>query len=361
MIGCGRLDFGLSAPGDAGPGPSDAPPVPTSICGVHRYPMAAVPRLADLAIAPIAEGYLALWVDTHAASDGGGAVIGPDLQLSRTGTVPGVTDTALGGVADAGQNLVLVTSNGTDESLWTIDRVSGAATLQARMTDRVMGHDPFPSDVGQKDRAFVAAQSDRLEISLVSSDGTANLDGASQFAASGPISEFACTDGPDHSHCVWADQPPGGAAECIITDVDYRGSIAPVVGSHFSIAPGCSQIRNASGPPAADSMIVVWVDVNGAVQAHYAVSTGDVTATIGLHGSAPKVQFDGTRFWIAWLDGGGELRLTSFELATGVLVQYELPGWQPSGPEAFELVTRGNETALVLLSSNGLDFLTICT
>jgi hypothetical protein len=35
--------------------------------------------------------------------------------------------------------------------------------------------------------------------------------------------------------------------------------------------------------------------------------------------------------------------------------------WQPSGPEAFERVTRGNETALVLLSPDGLDVLTICT
>jgi hypothetical protein len=37
--------------------------------------------------------------------------------------------------------------------------------------------------------------------------------------------------------------------------------------------------------------------------------------------------------------------------------------YAPSGRarEAFELVTRGNETALVLLSPDGLDLLTICT
>jgi len=159
---------------------------------------------------------------------------------------------------------------------------------------------------------------------------------------------------------VWADQPPGGAAECVITDVNYMGSIAPVVGGHFSITPGCSQIRNDTGPLAADGMFVVWIDVNGAVQAHYAVSTGDLTATIGIRGSAPKARFDGRRLWIAWLDGSGELRMTSFETATGFLVQYELPGWQPAGPEAFELVTDGGETALVLMSPDGLDVLTLC-
>lgn len=139
------------------------------------------------------------------------------------------------------------------------------------------------------------------------------------------------------------------------------GSIAPVVGGHLTIAPGCSQIRNTTGPLPADGMMVVWTDFNSAVQAHYAVSTGDVTATIGIPGSAPKVGYDGTRFWIAWLDGSSELRLTSFEVATGKLVQYELPGWRASGPEGFELVTRGNETALVLLSPDGLDLLTICS
>ena len=46
---------------------------------------------------------------------------------------------------------------------------------------------------------------------------------------------------------------------------------------------------------------------------------------------------------------------------TGLVVQYELPGWQPAGPEAFELVTSGNETALVLLSGASLDLLTICS
>jgi hypothetical protein len=213
---------------------------------------------------------------------------------------------------------------------------------------------------GQRDRAFVTARDDKIEISLVNSDGTVNLVGASQFAANGPISELACADGPNHSHCVWADQPVNDTAECVITDVNYMGSIAPVIGGHFSIGPGCSQIRNSTGPLAADGMMVVWIDINGAVQAHYAVSSGDLDATVGIRGSAPRIGYDGTRFWIAWLDGGGELQLTSFEVATGVLVQYPLPGWQPTGPAAFELVSRGNETALVLLSPAGLEVLTIC-
>ncbi len=342
----------------------DAPPVPASICKVDRIPIASPPAAADLTIAPIAEGYVAFWVDTapiaavHAAH---GMVLGPNHAVQRSAALPGITDLALGGAADAGQKLVLASSNGKDETLWVVERDLSKATRQSTLTGRLLGRAPYPSDAGLKDRAFVTANGDKIEISLVTSDGTANLGGASQFAANGPISELACNDGPNHSHCAWVDQPPAGAAECMISDVDYMGSIAPVIPGSLLIASGCSQIRNATGPLPADGMMVVWTDINSAVQAHYAVSTGDVKATIGIPGSAPKIGYDGTRFWIAWLDGRGELRLTSFEVATGKLVQYELPGWQASGPEAFELVTRGNETALVLLSPDGLDLLTICS
>jgi hypothetical protein len=365
MLGCGRLDFGSSPRSDAGDGMVDAPPVPASICKVDRVPVASPPpTAADLAIAPTAEGYAAFWVDTapiatvHAAH---GVLLGPNHAMQQSAALPAITDVALGGAADAGLKLVLASSNGKDETLWVVERDLSKATPQSTLSGRLLGRNPYPSDAGLVDRAFVTAQSDKIQISLVNSDGTVNLGGASQFTANGPISELACTDGPSHSHCVWADQPAGSTPECIITDVNYMGKIAPVVGGHLTIAPGCSQIRNTTGPLPADGMMVVWVDFNGAVQAHYAVSTGDVTATIGLPGSAPRVGYDGTRFWIAWLDGKAELRLTSFEVATGKLVQYELPGWQPAGPEAFQLVTRGNETALVLLSSAGLDLLTICT
>jgi len=293
MLGCGRLDFSSAPRADGGGGgPVDAPPVPASICKVDRIPIASAPAAADLTIAPIAEGYAAFWVDTapvaavHAAH---GMVLGPNHAMQRSAALPDITDLALGGAADAGQKLVLASSDGKDETLWVVERDLSKATRQSTLSGRLLGRDPYPSDAGLKDRAFVTATGNKIEISLVTSDGTVNLGGASQFTASGPISELACTDGPNHSHCVWADQPAGSAAECMITDVNYMGSIAPVVGGPLKIAPGCSQIRNTTGPLPADGMMVVWTDINSAVQAHYAVSTGDRTATIGIPGSAPKV------------------------------------------------------------------------
>jgi hypothetical protein len=364
MTGCGRLDFTTRPGPDASADAAlvDALPVPASICKVDRIAVDSPPAIADLAIAPTAEGYAAFWVDSNPATAvhaAHGMVLGRNHTVQRSAVLPGITDLAIGGAADAGQRLVLASSNGHDETLWLVERDLSSATPQTTLPGRLLTRNPFPTD-DNKDRAFVTAQDDKIQVSVVSRDGTVNVAGASQFAADGPISALACADGPSHSHCVWADQPPGEAAECMITDVNYMGLSAPVIGGHFSITPGCSEIRNNTGPLQADGMMVVWTDINGAVQAHYAVGSGPLDATIGIRGSAPKVEYDGTRFWVAWLDGAGELRLTSFEVGTGVVVQYELPGWQPAGPEAFELVTSGNETALVLLSSASLDLLAIC-
>jgi hypothetical protein len=361
VLGCGRVGFDRAPPpGDAADTPPiDAPPVPAAICKVDRVAQSGLPATADLAITGTAEGYAALWVDTASAAAAHGVVLGPNHQVLHAATLPGITDIALGGLADAGQKLVLASSNGRDATLWVIDRDVAAATAQTTLASRLLGRDPYPSDAGQRDRAFVTARDDKIEISLVASDGLVNTGASSQFAATAQITDLACTDGPDHSHCVWVNDF-GAGSQCVITDVLYMGSLAPVIGSHDVMAMNCRDVRNASGPVPADSMIVVWVDEAGGITARYSASSGDVERAIASTGSAPKVRFDGTRFWIAWLDATGELRLSSFEL-NGTIVPYELPGWTPIGPEAFELVTRGNETGLSLLSAAGLEFLTICS
>jgi len=224
-----------------------------------------------------------------------------------------------------------------------------------------MGHDPYLFDESQTPRVFLTARDNTLEMSYVANDGLINLGQPSVYTVTGSITDLACTDGPDHAHCVWAEDVTtmGGSSQCTITDIDFIPGM-PQVGSHIVMSPDCYEIRNASGPVPADSMIVVWTTQAHTVKAHYAVSTGDVDRLIATTGSAPKVRFDGTRFWIAWLDGGGVLQLSSFDLG-GTIVNYSLAGWTPNGPEAFEVVNRGNETGVMLVSPNGLDILTICS
>jgi len=350
LIGCGWYNV------DPVPGGPDAPPVPAAICDTVRAPVDATPAKADLAIAPVSEGYAAIWVDAAAPGPARGVRLGPNLQQLGSFTLPGVTDLEIGGLADVGQKPVLATATGNTENLYVVSRDFSDAQPQRTLTQHVMGHDPVPSDSTQKPRAFVTGVANQIVTFNVADDGLVSP-AMSVFTASGTIADLACTDGPNHSHCVWAETGP---TRCTIADVYYTGP-APSVASTIRFDEDCREVRNASGPDTADSMIVVWSTPAHTVEAHYFASSGDVVRQISSAGSSPRVRFDidGKRFWIAWLDGGGQLRLTSFDL-NGTLVEYSLAGWTPRGSEAYEIVRRGSSISLVILSEGELDVLSIC-
>jgi hypothetical protein len=352
LVGCGRLDVNVVPDGTPSP---DAPPVPAAICSVNRFPVDATPAKADLTIAPISEGYAAIWVDTTRAQPAQGMLLGPNLQMLGSLALPDVTDLQLGGLADVGQKLVLSTATGNTVALRILGRDLRTASTQNTLTQHVMGHDVYPSDTSQKPRAFVTGVGTQIVVSNVADDGL--VDPAfSTFDVSGAVTDLTCTDGPNHAHCAWAEGTAPG--KCTIADVYFNVPVPMVTGT-TRWADECRELRNASGPDRADSMIVVWSTPARTVEAHYAVSTGDKLGRIAQLGSAPKVRFDGTRFWIAWLDGQSQLQLSSFDL-NGTIVPYSLAGWTPLGPEAFELVHRGGTTGVVMLSAGELDFLTIC-
>jgi hypothetical protein len=123
----------------------------------------------------------------------------------------------------------------------------------------------------------------------------------------------------------------------------------------------CYNPRTASGPPAADSMIVVWQTKNHTVEARYVGAGGlDLKRDMSFHGRAPKVRFDGTEFWIACIDDlDGAIHLALFDQSANV-TEVALPGWTPVGDEAFQLVRRGATVNLVILGTDTLSFLLTC-
>ena len=362
LIACGRVgvpsitsDATTEMPVDGAP---DAPPYPAAICDLKRIPVDATPAVADLAIAPVSEGFAAIWVDTATQRPAHGVLLGPNLQLLGMRAMPEIQDLAIGGIADVGQKLVLASATGTTQKLNVLGRDLTVQSVQSTLIHRLMGRDPYPSDANGLPHAFLSAEPMQLVMSNVADDGL--VDPAfDTFGVSGTITELACSDGPNHGHCVWAEQlGTPDTYQCTIGDIFFNKP-APVVGSKI-VWPGyCAEIRNASGPVSADSMIVVWTTQTHSVEAHYAVSTGDKLGTIAATGFAPKVTFDGRRFWIAYLGGARQLRLASFDL-NGTIVDYSLAGWTPLGNEAFELVHRNTTTALAVLSDGELDVLEIC-
>jgi hypothetical protein len=366
-IGCGHLHIDPAAPGDAdadaddAPGTPDAPTVPSAICKVHRLPVETTPAIADLAASPTSDGYVVIWVDTAGTVAAHAVLIGPDLGVLGSFPLPDLPDTALGGIADAGERLVLASATGKNETLRILGRDLKTATVQSTLTGHITGHDPYPSDAVQTPRAFLTGVGNQLVMSFVAIDGLVNP-ATTVFTtlSGGPIVDLACNDGPtNHAHCVWIEQLPSGGSQCTASDIILQVPNAPQMGSKSILSDDCHGIRNATGPVPADSMIITWTTAAGSVEARYIVSTGDVSRTISATGSAPKTVFDGTRFWVAWLDSAGGLRLSSFAL-NGTVADYSLAGWTPTGPESFELVRRGTEAALVLLSPGELDFLSIC-
>jgi hypothetical protein len=378
LIAC-RIGFDPLA-GDAGDGPgsSASPPVPAEICSVERIAIGATADVIDLAVGPTPEGHAAAWLDprtgvTTAITLGARGADGRHPELARA-TLPMAMFAQLNGLVSIGPNLVLAGSDAMGSSVLAVDR--GLPTDSLRQTTTTIGamagRDPFPSDAQQTRRVFVRAINATFHLSyLDNADGRLNPNAFSTFNRGGTITEFACDDGPTHSHCAWAETSAGSTA-CYVSDVLFDVMPEIPVGP-LQLARDCSDLRGASGPDAADALLTVLTiprtPTTRAIEAHYESLQGSIRTEIAPSGSAPKVRFDGEQFWTAWLDGDALLHLSSFGVPSGPVAidTVALPGWIPAGPEAFELVRRptagGFEIDLVIISAGDpgyLSFLSIC-
>jgi hypothetical protein len=195
-----------------------------------------------------------------------------------------------------------------------------------------------------------------------------NLDGSglgtpTAYQTGETITGIAGTDGPDHAHAVWTNLSAGGVSSCTAADVRWQSPTLPQVTSTQHLSDDCHGVRNDTGPLPSDGMAIVWTTAAGAVMADYISFGGDMTIMVSAKGRAPRVRYDGTIEWLAWIDqtsGADELRFSTFDLASGTLVSQTLTGWVPAGDEAFELVQLGTTAYLVLLSPDSLTFLGLC-
>ena len=125
---CGRWNFADrtdgalgSNVGDSGSGgPADAPGIPASICRADRTMLADVPATTDLAIAATPAGFAVMYTNTAGAVTG--MTLDPQRQLLATRTVPTMTGTSIGGLADAGTKLAVATHDTATQSttVWSV-------------------------------------------------------------------------------------------------------------------------------------------------------------------------------------------------------------------------------------------------
>lgn len=360
VLGCRErfdLQVDAAAPDDATP---DAPPLPVNVCGVVSHPIPAVAPATELAVAAnrAGSGHYAAWANQGAVTgvrlDGLAGIVAPPATIID-GPVAGVA-----GLVDTGTAvLVAATMPGPGVAVWSLG-ADLAAPKKLRDEPSLPAREPFASNTSHTPRIWVRAMGTNLVGAAIRDDGAMGAD--NRYIGAGKISAISLDDGPDHSHLTWSEDLGAGGSRCFASDIDYQGPAANVPPSGIgALVDDCAAVRTASGPPAADSMIVVSQTAGHQIEARYLASTGNVTRTMSFHGRAPKVRFDGALFWIAWIDEGprDELHLASFDL-TGKVNDAAAPGWVPVGDEAFQLVRRGTTVSLVVLGRDALSYLLTC-
>lgn len=368
LAGC-RLHFDeqdRDAAVDTPPGLAKLPDVPRAvICKAEQYAV-PVPADADLVIAGTATGYAAVWVDTRTAAPAQAILLDAYHHQVATPTMPLLTDTRLGGLMDVGDALMMTSATGAVQAISAfspdlVDRpvhVVGVGPLMAR--------DPFAYEASRQTIAVVLGSNGHtLDSRYVLPNGEPRQPGASNIVPE--LREISCGLGPatnpqrvGHGHCAWTEQASGAPQpHCRVADISFDMPTIPQTSSSGEISEDCHDIRVVSGPPDDDALMTVWRTSGGKVLANYFNDTF-IEATVADRGSAPRVTFDDTRFWIAWLDETGTLGLRAFDRMDGTGAAYAMPDWQPRGPEAFELVHRGPETLLAVLREGELDLLTLC-
>ncbi|HET7506701.1 MAG TPA: hypothetical protein VFK02_37025 [Kofleriaceae bacterium] len=358
--GCGRLNFSAPPAVDDG-GPMDAPPVPGVICLTDRTKIMSLPAKVDLAISGLSDGsYAAVWVDPSGATPAQGMLLEHNHRLRAQVALPAITDSRIGAITDVGQKLVISTGSGASQTTWTANHDLTAVTSEASFNGYVMAHGQYPSDTNKAPRVYVTATGSSVMAAYIADDGLINQASTVSRGTSKQVTDLTCADGPDHSHCVWAEAITSinGNSQCTASDV--RLQPVPSIPGGPVLSSDCYDVRTSSGPDVADSMMVVWTTATHSVESRYVGGSGlDMAHTIAPSGSAPKIQFDGTLFWISWLDGQGVLQLASYN-GMGTFAYYSRPGWLPLGPEAFELARQGNQTVLAVVTDYGLNILQMC-
>lgn len=370
LAGC-RLRFDEhdrvgDAADDAPVGPGKLPDVPRQvICKAEQY-AAPVPADADLVIAGTASGYAAIWVDTRAPAPAQALLLDAYHNQVATHALPLLTDTRLGGLMDVGDALMMTSATGTVQAISAFSPDLTARPVHAVGVGPLMAREPFAYEASRQTIAVVLGSSDHtLDSRYVLPSGEPRQPGSNNIVPE--LLEISCGLGPatisqriGHGHCAWTEQASSNPSpHCRVADISFDMPTIPQASTNGEISDDCHDIRAVSGLPEDDALMTVWRTGDGKIRANY-FNDRFIEATVADRGSAPRVTFDDTRFWIAWLDDTGTLGIRAFDRLDGTGAAYAMPDWQPRGAEAFEFVHRGPETLLAVLREGELDLLTLC-
>jgi hypothetical protein len=330
----------------------------TGLCGTTRTTIGPVLTTGEVAATRISTGGLYVAWTGNTNVTGAVAKLDPQYQVLQRYNV-GAYGPNLNAVLHLGSHVFAAYGTNSfgvvDMQRYTSDLSSGIyyADFAGNPAKK-----PFLSNPAGTQRAYLWSWQKTLITSH--QDDTGYASHGSFFDQPNTIVTAAGDNGSHDSAVVWIEDPGTGSLRCMAANVGFDVPTLPTLRPKRVVSNDCRYARIAAGPTD-DIQLVVHTTSTGAVKAVLRRSGADIVNTLSTSGRAPKVAFDGTRFWIAWRDTGvAALRIASVD-PIGTLVRWSTTGPAVAGDEAFDLVRSGNlTTTLVAITPNSLDFVTLC-
>jgi hypothetical protein len=350
---CGRLGFEIEPVVEIN---GEGLPVANLMCANDRTAFGTMLPSGELAISATADGFYAAWTGT---TEQPASIVKLDPQFRVVERqILGPFGPHLNGVLALGTDVFAAYGN-NDFAYVDMWKFSANLTISNYFATYagLPARGPFLSNPTGSERAYLWSYSNNLVASHM--DTTTGLAGqGSSFAVTGTITAVAGDNGVGDSAAVWIEDLDG-TSRCMAGNIRFDTPTLPSLASTRLVSSDCHHARIAAGP-SKDNWLVVSTTEGGALEARHQTAQGDTLRTLSSSGRAPKARFDGTQFWIAWIDNRtGALRVATFDLAGNVVTAAQA-GPKVAGDEAFDLVRSGDSVVLVVLGSDALELVTLC-
>jgi hypothetical protein len=340
LAACGRLDFG-DVPVDVPDGGTNDRVAP-EVCWVTGWSTVTFSDLAvDLSVATTPNGVSVVWVPTA-----GGDLSGINLDRNwRLSANPGVV-----------QSGTWLRSSVTwfDGTLVTAELESGAVKIFSSQPDLGGSSEigcPIATAVSKQ--PLLHASSDTVlltgwDLGLVVTpyDAALSSQPSMMSVASDPVTALTATELGSKALAVWST-----ASTCFVEQVM---DMATGIGS--SNAVPCSSPRVAAS---SDMVALTFEGPSGIYLSTGAPDTiGSATARLlAPGGTSPRVTFDGTRFWISYLDGNGHV-VAGYLSSTGELLTTSITT-SPTH-DAYEMLIVNGSPWVFAVDAGGLAATMLC-
>ncbi|HTR54062.1 MAG TPA: hypothetical protein VMJ10_25385 [Kofleriaceae bacterium] len=342
---CGHVGFAEQSP-VPGPG-SNGNAVPQA-CFTAPAPQATFPDLdVDIAVAAKPDGVAVIWAP-RAVGDLWGLTLDQQWQIATSPQI--VKPGSWSGTGAVYMNGALVISEVENTNSVKLDVASDD------LTTIELSEFGCPDATTIAKQALVSAGSDSVSATgwttglTVTGYDTTWAESNEMTVPSATPAAVTATTGiatPD-AYVAWS--MPGG---CVVQDIEN----ASTMGASASYPTGCDSPALVATPTGLALAFEDSAGVELSVGAFGSVGPSDVTSTLAAGASSPRLAFDGTRLWFAYLDATGHAVVGQLSDGADPLATQTVA---TPAAAAFELVAIDNDVWLFTADSGGMTATMFC-